>query len=59
MIHQDEFREFDWMRRLRNSTQYPDAETPVAAADDVAQALPAAHAIVDRAVVLLDHMPPY
>lgn len=56
---QAEFREFDWMRRLRNDTQYPDLDRPTAAADDVAQAIPAAQAILDRARVLLDHMPPY
>lgn len=56
---QAEFREFDWMRRLRNDTQYPDADRPVAAAEDVAQAIPAALAILDRAAILLGHMPPY
>ncbi|MBN9376101.1 MAG: HEPN domain-containing protein [Cellulomonas sp.] len=56
---QQEFREFDWMRRLRNDTQYPDADRPTAVADDVAQAIPAAQAILERAALLLDHMPPY
>lgn len=56
---QAEFREFDWMRRLRNDTQYPDLDRPTAAADDVAQAIPAAQAILARASKLLDHMPPY
>jgi hypothetical protein len=53
------FREFHWMRRLRNETQYPDAERPLAVAADVIQAIPAAQAIVDRAALILDHMPPY
>lgn len=56
---QAEFREFDWMRRLRNDTQYPDIDRPTAVSDDVGQAIPAAKAILAHAVVLLDHMPPY
>lgn len=56
---QAEFREFGWMRRLRNDTQYPNAERPVAASDDVVQAIPAARAIVDRAETLIGVMPPY
>ena len=56
---QAEFREFDWMRRLRNDTQYPDLDRPTAAADDGGQAIPAAQAILERAALLLDHMPPY
>jgi len=53
------FREFSWMRKLRNETQYPDADSPSASADDLAQAIPAATAIIDRAEVLIAHMPPY
>lgn len=56
---QAEFRQFDWMRRLRNDTQYPEADRPTAVADDVTQAIPAAHDILERTAVLLDHMPPY
>lgn len=56
---QEQFREFDWMRRLRNDSQYPDADHPVAVAEDVAEAVPAAREIVDRAEQLLDAMPPY
>lgn len=56
---QEEFRQFGWMRRLRNDTQYPSVDRPAAASDDVAQAIPAAQAIVERARILLDHMPPY
>lgn len=56
---QQAFREFDWMRRLRNDTQYPNADRPTAVSDDVAQAIPAAEAILERAAVLLDHMPAY
>ena len=56
---QTEIREFAWMRRLRNETQYPDADSPSATADDVDQAIPAARAIVDRVALLLEAMPPY
>ena len=56
---QVEIREFDWMRRLRNSTQYPDLDRPSASVDDVDQAVPAARAIVDRAARLLELMPAY
>lgn len=57
--HQAEFREFSWMRRLRNETQYPSAEYPTASANDLVQALPVAETIVDRAAALLPHMPPF
>lgn len=56
---QSEIREFDWMRRLRNDTQYPDIGRASATVDDVDQAIPAAQAIVDRAARLLELMPPY
>ncbi|TFC92084.1 HEPN domain-containing protein [Cryobacterium breve] len=53
-----EIREFDWMRRLRNDTQYPDIGRASATVDDVDQAIPAARAIVDRAARLIELMPP-
>ncbi|MDR1187858.1 MAG: hypothetical protein LBK95_10455 [Bifidobacteriaceae bacterium] len=56
---QTEFREFTWMRRLRNDTQYPEADRPVALVDDVSQAVAAVGAMVERAAILVDHMPPY
>ncbi|TFD73268.1 HEPN domain-containing protein [Cryobacterium fucosi] len=56
---QPEIREFDWMRRLRNDTQYPDVDRPSASFDDVDQAIPAAQAIVNRAARLVEAMPPY
>ena len=56
---QVEIREFDWMRRLRNETQYPDIDRPSASVDDVDQAIPAARAIVDRATRLIELMPTY
>lgn len=54
-----EIREFDWMRRLRNDTQYPNSDRPAASGDDVDQALPAARAIVERAAQLVELMPSY
>jgi hypothetical protein len=56
---QKELREFSWMRRLRNDTQYPDSARPTASLDDLDQALPAARHIVDRAATLVEHMPPF
>ena len=56
---QEEFREFSWMRSLRNDTQYPDPDRPTAGADDLKQAKPAAHAIVDRAETIIAIMPPF
>lgn len=56
---QSEMREFDWMRRLRNDTQYPDIGRASATVDDVDQAIPAAQAILDRAARLIELMPPY
>ena len=56
---QADIRQFDWMRRLRNDTQYPDANRPTATPNDVDQATPAAKAIVERATQLIDVMPPY
>ena len=56
---QAEIREFDWMRRLRNDTQYPDTDRLSASADDVDQAIPSAQAIVDRIAQLVEVMPPY
>lgn len=38
--------EFDWMRQVRNATEYPDLDHPTATAQDVAEAIDAAGAIV-------------
>ncbi len=38
--------EFDWMRQVRNSTEYPDDERPTATRQDVVEAIDAAAAIV-------------
>jgi len=47
--HRQELQRFDWMRTVRNNTEYPDFDTPVATAQDVADARSAAAAIVDLA----------
>lgn len=43
--------DFDWMRRLRNSTEYPDGDKEVADRADVEEALPAAVAMIALARV--------
>jgi len=40
---------FDWMRTVRNNTEYPDFATPSTSPEDVADARAAAQAIVDLA----------
>jgi HEPN domain-containing protein len=40
---------FDWLRNLRNATQYPDFQRPTATVEDVKAAIPAATQIVDLA----------
>ena len=47
------------MRPLRNHTHYPAPERPTAQIDDVAEAIPAAQAIIEAAAKLLDQMPTY
>ncbi|GHD04032.1 HEPN domain-containing protein [Zhihengliuella salsuginis] len=37
--------EFDWMRQVRNATEYPDLDRPTATAQDVTEAIDAACAI--------------
>ena len=51
--------EFDWMRRLRNSTEYPDLDRPIAGLTDVQDAIPAARKILELVKTLLDTMPAY
>ncbi|MHA6694021.1 HEPN domain-containing protein [Homoserinimonas sp. A520] len=50
---------FDWMRRLRNATEYPDLDKPIANLADVEEAIPAAQKIVETARRVLDQMPVY
>ena len=51
--------QFDWMRRLRNDTEYPDGRRQVADASDVEEAVPVARQFIDLATRLLDEMPVY
>ena len=53
------FRAFSWMRPLRNQTEYPAPDRPVAKADDVREAIPAARAMVDIAGRVIEEMPAY
>jgi len=53
------FRPFAWMRPLRNHTQYPAPEHPVAQPEDVVEALPATTTMIDAAARILDQMPTY
>lgn len=39
--------EFDWMRQVRNATEYPDADRPTATKQDVVEAIEATSPIVD------------
>lgn len=54
-----QLQEFTWMRQLRNDSSYPSPQTPVATADDVTAALPAAEAIVEIARAVIPRMPRY
>lgn len=56
---QRELREFQWMRRVRNDTQYPEAGVPVASIDDVWRGISAAEVIVTRAHLLVAVTPRY
>jgi hypothetical protein len=53
------FRPFSWMRPLRNHTEYPAPEYPIAQAADVLEAAPAAAAMVDAAARIIERMPAY
>lgn len=39
--------DFEWMRQVRNATEYPDDERPAAMEQDVAEAIDAGIGIVD------------
>lgn len=49
-IDDPSLKEFEWMRQVRNATEYPDLDRPTAAAQDVAEAIEAAGAIVAACV---------
>ena len=57
--HQEIIKPFSWMRPLRNDSEYPSADRPVAASGDAEEARRGAQGIVDAAVRLLDEMGPY
>lgn len=50
---------FDWMRRLRNTTEYPDLDKPIANFADAEEAVPTAQKIIQTAHTVLDRMPVY
>ena len=50
---------FGWMRVLRNNTQYPSFEKPLADLDDTLLAQGFAEDIIVMARTVLDHMPTY
>ena len=43
--------EFDWMRQVRNSTEYPDDDRPTATKQDVAEGIEASSSIVHACAV--------
>ncbi|MFJ2370635.1 HEPN domain-containing protein [Microbacterium sp. NPDC087665] len=52
-------RQFGWMRKMRNESEYPDFETPEVVVADVDAAIAAADEIIRIASVLKDTLPPY
>ncbi|MBS2963319.1 hypothetical protein KGA66_09700 [Actinocrinis puniceicyclus] len=52
-------RPFERMRRRRNTIEYAPADTPRTTAQDVADDLPKARALIDLAATLLDEMSPW
>lgn len=52
-------RPFSSMRRLRNTTEYPSLEQPVATGDDARRAQAQARAMLDMSARLIDQLPVY
>lgn len=50
---------FDWMRRTRNDSEYPDFDTPDISSEDVDDAISAAGEILALATSLVATLPPY
>ncbi|MGV9768412.1 HEPN domain-containing protein [Microbacterium sp. NPDC003461] len=46
-VHDDALGEFEWMRQVRNATEYPDDDRPTATPQDVSEGIEAARAIVE------------
>lgn len=53
------FSGFDWMRRLRNTSEYPDTDTPVAEVADVVEATPVVGKMIAAAKTVIEEMPAY
>lgn len=53
------FRAFGWMRPLRNDSEYPSIDRPVASVEDAVAGREAAALIVDAAARLVGQLPPY
>ena len=53
------FRPFSWMRPLRNHTEYPSPDYPVAQQVDVAEAIPLAAEMIEVATKVIGQMPTY
>lgn len=53
------FKPFRWMRPLRNDSEYPSADRPVATAADSVEARRCAGEMLSKARTLLDAMPPF
>jgi len=54
-----DLRHFDWLRRTRNSAEYPTPERPPITPGDANDALPLAQAIVAIAERVVPNMPVY
>lgn len=55
----DRLQHFDWLRRVRNDSEYPSLATPWVTSDDVRDAIPLASDIVSVAEQVLPTMPVY
>lgn len=47
--------EFDWMRQVRNATEYPDPSRPPATSQDLSEAIESAGTIVDACATYVAH----
>ena len=52
-------KQFGWMRTLRNDTEYPDSDRPIATIADVDEAIAATHEIIGFAASTLDRLSRY
>lgn len=52
-------RPFDRMRRRRNQAEYPAADQPRFATEEVERDLPKVHGVLDAAAKVLDQMSPF